>query len=805
MAKPPKSIKNFFASMVPKITQSKGINQQSSPQPDEYLTMSQYSPAELQQLLPKQPRRNQKTPDIASHLKEVSKSSQDIIKETRSLKALAPETKDAKSIFVSSIMSPNDMQQNTVAISVNLPELSEDINNKISNSLNTYFNDSYEFGVKLTRWLGECLYETGSKAIVILPKSNNKILMDAIQNDPNISNEALSYKIDRQINLSSLTDLSAYSVSTETLINQNITDSCGIVNDCLDELVSTEALTYVPKPTHKKIVTNVSNSINTFLKEHKNYMVLSDNPSIFKDRNDSTDRIKKAMQNKIDQHFLNNDEATSIMLLDDHISDNDFPSVMEFPTESVIPVCVPGSVEEHLGYFVIVDEWGNPIDQSTMDKASTLTNKAHKAMYGRSTLDALGNQQKNQIVETVFGITIENIMKQKLDSLGIASADIHKHNSMANCIFHNLVKKKKVGLIFVPESLMVYYRFDHRSDGTGKSMLEDVNFILSLRSTLMVAQVMATVKESRDTKVIEMELDPKDTNVEQTIDMVRRIYTEKQMLKFHSDPNTIAKDLTNSSLTIVPKGLPGLPSNMAPSTSTNSRSNNKADTDLLDKFTNFARSGYGVPASALNQLNDTEFSRSIVTQNLFFADTVRDKQRIVCKFNNKFVRTYIKYSNNLKKVLNGILADTSEDSEKEPLENNLSSNDLLQKVINNVTVSLPSPSVSTNKAQYEEIQDHISMISTILESLYSENLISVDDNELKDLFVSVRNTVKNDLLRSYLSTIGFQGAFDIPQIEDALNRGSSLNDLTQGLLNLKKSLNDKLAVFKSEDESSSRY
>jgi len=166
-----------------------------------HINIGQYSSSELQQLLPSNTR-TAKTSELRDFLTESNKKSQTIIKELKCLKALAPEIEDAKRIYVSSIMSPNDMQKNSVRVSVNLKELPEIINTDISNELNTFFNESYELGVNLTKWLGECFYETGAKAIVVLPRSNIDILMQST------SMEHYKLGSDKNVNLASLEDIS---------------------------------------------------------------------------------------------------------------------------------------------------------------------------------------------------------------------------------------------------------------------------------------------------------------------------------------------------------------------------------------------------------------------------------------------------------------------------------------------------------------------------------------------------------------------------------------------------------------------
>lgn len=775
-----------------------------------HIPIGQYSPAELSKILPsdKQYNKEIKTESIVEFLSTTKERSQNIIHELKQLKTLTPEIDEAKRIYVSSILSPNDLQKNSVKLSVNNLSLPQETINNLNILLNTFFNDKLEFGSKLGDWIGECLYETGAKGIVVLPKYNNKILMEAVEQSDNYSGI-------ENLSLNNLKDIYSNNISIESILKLNTSsDKLPFIDkdiciEALSELSTTEEFSYIRSQDHEVIVETISSNLGKFISDRSNYIVISDNPSILTNSKSSKKMVQKKLQKNIDEYFLGEPGRNQTIILSDEINDeDDFPSLIEFPTGSIIPICVPGSVSEHLGYFILVDEWGNPLDDNIIyDSHFNLTKKTEQALYGNQRIiNSLSVEQKNKTVETVFNLTIKKLINTKLEDIGIVANnnDIKQYNAITNCIFQKLLKKQKIGLIFVPESLMTYYRFDHREDGTGKSMIESVKFILSLRATLIIANTMAEIKEAVDNVTIEVEFDEKDTNIEQSLDMVRKLYTDKQTLQFRYDPNNIARSLTNNSLKLIPKGVPGLPNSLSTTVDSRPRTVPKTSTELLDKFTEMGRPGFGVPPSALNQLNETEFSRSIVTQNLFFANVVRERQTVLKKFNNKLVRNYLKYSKELQKQIKEILNSVANDDKQK--DKNLINNDdiTVESIINSVQVTLPSPNVSVSKAQYEEIQQYIGMIDTILNTLFTDELVGIDNRELKDLMVSVRALNKSTMLRSFMETIGFQGSFEIPSIEVAIGDSNVLENMVQSLINLKVGLKSiiKMVDIKTEDSSS---
>ena len=66
-------------------------------------------------------------------------------------------------------------------------------------------------------------------------------------------------------------------------------------------------------------------------------------------------------------------------------------------------------------------------------------------------------------------------------------------------------------------------------------------------------------ENSIDKKKIEVAVDEKNVNIEQTLNMVRNAFIEKNMLRFDNNPHTIQRDLVQKSMTIYPKGIKGVP------------------------------------------------------------------------------------------------------------------------------------------------------------------------------------------------------------------------------------------------------
>ena len=71
------------------------------------------------------------------------------------------------------------------------------------------------------------------------------------------------------------------------------------------------------------------------------------------------------------------------------------PLVMRLPSESIIPVHVPGSPEEHVGYFVLLDATGNPLNKA--NKADYYNDLGHNLQANRELASQLITQSTRAV------------------------------------------------------------------------------------------------------------------------------------------------------------------------------------------------------------------------------------------------------------------------------------------------------------------------------------------------------------------------------------------------------------------------
>lgn len=802
-----------------------------------------FSTAELRHLdgVMTPPKANQPTEvDIVGQLKEVSSNSKKMIDEIDTLKMMAPEISMAKTIIVSSIMSPVDLQTDAVSVAVDSKEISEDAQTKINELLTTYFNDEYKLGPKLAEWIGTAAFDEGAKAILIMPQTEIDVLnrvaddwspeeiktINEIRGSVAASTESLEIANKKDLDLA-IEDLSK--IATETLKDLKVGSEFMTKDDQKDFKVLDEkgnVVNAVPPKTADIAKNLIENSFKLLKKtsDGNGVIVTRDVSVINKEMRNSEkvlDKYTKEAEAQINGYSAKtgkngNRPQFPVLSISDIIKTNegDLPILIELPTDSVIPVCAPGDNKNHLGYFVLVNEFGQPIrgeysfdGTSNNDMTHRLATNVARSLFGNANVNSfqIAGMTDGQMMDNltrVFSVAVNYLLKTKLNKDGLKGLNVNVHEAVGKALFYNLLSKNQIKMVFIPEPMLVYYRFDHRPDGTGKSMLEDIKFLLAMRCTLMVAKLMAAIDNATKHRVIEVQVDDKNVNPLEAMELARQQFINKRAPNITNDPRTAVESIINGHLSIRPKGMQGVVDDLSVTHETQYGQSQAPDGDLLDTINNMIGQGLKIPATVLNNLNEAEYARSVATSNLFFANNVRNWQAQIRPYNKKFLLNYILSSHQLVKEITDIIAadlkGAADNKTKENTSKCITNNqeteasEIVKKVIGTVELILAPPNMSTSKAHFEELNAEADAIEKILNLIYPDDAAPSD--ELKSYMTSLRAIVASKLIKTFLPKLGVHEIADVPDVLDIDTEESK--NVILFLANLKRRFTDlqKLAL-----------
>jgi hypothetical protein len=625
--------------------------------------------------------------DIKSYLETLTKDNSDKIEDTKSLLELSPNLQQAGKLLVSTILSPDDLQTDSLRFIINHPNITDDTNKALSDLLTEHMCKYRKLNTLLPDWIYEAIMSSGAVPILTIPNSNNRILYQltediklVVKNQNNkevfIRDDIYNSNLDNE-DIDSLLKKNIFSVNNNSnslilnnfknIIQEDKNDSKflkvlnqSITNEFTNEFTNKE-LKENKKMFNIENIKKIAKPILNKMSEDNN-VIISDN---FRVLEKSKKNVKKAMDriNKtFNDQFIGVDNSIYKVDNNTNLVKGDHPFLIILKSKNVIPITIPGS-NEKAGYFVVTDENINPLFNDITNGAnntSDFSNTTHilKEVFSpnMTELNKLNNKQKQKYASTIFNIALKYMIETKLSDMGLNNININIYNNIASTIFQNFLHERKVRLIFVPENLITYFAFDYREDGTGKSKLEDgAKLLIAMKNTLLVSKVLETMENAMDSRTIEVDIPEGTTNIEEIMEDIRRVVNDKRNFKPNIHYSDIGKDIIDRHIKIIPKniqGLEGLSETRMESSSTRSR----GDVDnLIEELDKQVLAYLNVPYSSLNAVGENELATSILSNNLFLANIVKIIQNKIISLCSKLAQNELIYSEVIQRRILEIL------------------------------------------------------------------------------------------------------------------------------------------------------
>lgn len=800
---------------------------------------------------------NLQSSGIISYLKPIHQKIGNKKVQVDKMKALAPEIDQSRILVSSSIMSPNDLQDGEFIFSFDdVPALANDpqLSEQIAEVFDQFFNKMLQLGIKSYDWIGDVQYSSGCRPILILPIATQLDLRhrtaDDVRKDMRDANMTFPFadggtgpgmasfsqfakSLDRDEDYlysgSSGKKITWQSVFEESTPAQELRQMI----PSMESFGVTVPTPFRPKTANRRAYDNIYDkeyvvgledmivNLRTRLQEG-DVIRVSENPEILRfntekkllTKEELMQKIKKKYAGGYDPRYIIREEIVDLKPNSSKFKHTGHPTIIELPPESVIPIHIPGAPQEHLGYFVLIDDHGQPltIENSGMLNEDTScsnggqVNAAYEAIFGQG---CCGHSYFNKTgaVEAagtmIFNHLLDKYLRSRISGVfGRNDLEISRFNAIATTLFFRLLDRKETTLVFVPPELLHYFAFDYdKEDGTGVSKLNDIQFLLSLRTTYVVASIIAMANDAVQQKVVNIGVDDKNANLEALMDMVTQVFIAKQKVNGSLDPSEIIRDLYSNSLCIVPKNVPGL-SDFSVEVQNNSGQSVRPDNDLIEQLTNLLVSHLDVPPAALNQLAEPEYAKSLVTYNLFFAKKITRYQRIWCSHIQEFVKDYAMFSEPFQKALLKKLSanvkvttHTKDDlpnkakklMRKNPnqySDNKLST--MVMDIISGVHVTLPTPNIVVDTSQFEQLSTYTRNVNELADMFYPQDLIPSDDQAASTALPIMKAMWKRKQLSKFISQIGSFTMTDIPDTDEI--DPTEYTDLFQSLQNLNSAI-----------------
>lgn len=736
------------------------------------------------------------------------------------LLSLAPEIEQAASILIPSILSPNDFKKNVFDVTLELADLDDTARLAITERVQEHFGEELGLSSKLSTWLDDAIFKVGSKAVVIFPTSSIQAMTKDLGNRVGVSSlEGLTTM--------SETLLSTIRESEVVLGSPKVGARISRDNDTTDKVITAIESYQFDKddarPSRPRLVDAFTKSMenvhNTFGGVSK--LIYTDDPRVmftpslsnvvalesassrmldklnktglthqYRDRSDG---IAGKNNFKIDDAIQY--RSSPYLDLGDYVKDGNvgaYPAMLEIPSESVLPIIVEGAPDNHIGYFILLNEHGQPITAESDNwqamagtkSSDSQVNQLFNSFYGQAQFSLsklMSSTAKTEVVGMIYDGYIKNLLKDKLEDQGFNGVAVRMNNDVSRVMLYRLMKNTETRILFVPRQFMHYLAFEYNDDGTGRSKLDMIKFPLALKMTLIITRLISLIESAANRTKLNIALDDTIGNPLEILRSVRKEVLKSKMYGISYDPSTIIKGIVEKSLTVVPDKIPGVES-FSITEEPNNVTYPVPDDALLTEINNMYMLRLDVPPSAMNRLSEDEFSKSVASNNIFFSNKLKGHQVKVCYFMTNLIRNYIKHSDKFLKFINEMIKQHEDNSGSG--EATVNNTDRVKQVIESISFTLPTPNLAIDRSSFEELREYIEMIEQVLVAILPPELSS--NSELADTINTLRSNVKHKLLMEHIQTNSILSDLNFDVFKDI--KVSELTDIAQSLMNLKAAL-----------------
>jgi len=456
------------------------------------------------------------------------------------------------------------------------------------------------------------------------------------------------------------------------------------------------------------------------------------------------------------------------------------PFRMQIPAEAVTPISYKHDPKKHLGYVITLDENYMPISGSSYtrmngmkkDENDDLSNALvlTRSIIEKAKEKSAENEKKeprinelDDIASTIIDNKLKNmVVGNKLSEL----VDTEMLNSIYLVMLNRALKKQKTKILFIPKEYLWYVAANYRDNGTGKTVLEDLASISSLRSLLRHARVFGNLRSVLPLEKYDITIDDDVKGIDKVIAKARNFINRNRSMTM---PNGLVSStdvtdwLHNSGvvLNITHKDVPTFDIEG----SVMDMDIKIPDSDIDEELRRATYMKIGIaPEIAESALSDADFAGTINTQNLMFArDNIR-KQKPYNKALKEFSEIIIKHDFTLRnkvidilekrfKQLLGRLDDSLIQFFK---DNNIDDDAIMEYLINEFIkifkISLPKIENFEDNALDKQFEARLDNIEKVIDLHLSSDVISEElSGSIGEKLEDIKDAMKAALLRQWMA------------------------------------------------------
>ena len=742
---------------------------------------------------------------------EAAQETASSITDAENMLNVLPDLSLGMQIVIANILSPNDMLSTELGF-----EFDSDVVGDVSGSLieviRSHFVDVYKIEPQLNKMLEDILFRTGSYALAVIPENS---IDHAINGHQRVSMEALSEDfIDGRVRNLGILGNSLVTASKDVRkvreakarnnnsFYENLTASVSLESDFQANVRSYDSdipelyLSIQDNPNilkHPILHDKVAQDKMADIYSSFGLGMETDRSNMWDEQDEKGVNVSSLYKPRTFKH------TQTLVLKPRSMLDKDtvgHPLVLHLPSESVIPVHVPSNPEEHIGYFVVLDQTGNPIKANTdsdyyrqlmgtdnsgvgANMDSFLNERMGNAMAGGTVGDGRKLNYEDR-VRIYMDIVKRDLNERLANGVYTGSSVVSSPEEIYRIMFARACQQMYTQLVFIPLSMFTYMAFDYRENGVGRSLLESTRIIGNLRMVNLFANSRASIKNSINRELVNVTLSPKDKDPLKTLSQIKHMHAEGgyDEFPFRAGPQDIARFIARAGTQYTVTGNPRIPETRV---DVQQIQNNhaKVDTEFDELLKKWHLMGIGVTPEAVDMSMSPDFATSVISSNILQAKRALNQQQMLTHFISDFIRKYTFASSTLMDELRAIIdKNRATDSVLKSLPAKMKTDAIVSRFLQTVHVTLPTPNASQLDMQLEAYAKYEEALDRMLKNFMSTELMGQNElGEMADAMPQLIESFKAIQLRRYMRDNNI-----LPELFDLLskdNKGNPLLDVAE--------------------------
>jgi hypothetical protein len=457
------------------------------------------------------------------------------------------------------------------------------------------------------------------------------------------------------------------------------------------------------------------------------------------------------------------------------------PLIMELPSESVIPVYTPGQEDRHVGYFVLLDQTGNPIKSmnekdsfgemqnrlaTANSQSSNIINRLKQLTEG---LQCNGQDYTEAMVRVYSDMVEQDLLARLRNGIYSNAVALAKNTDYYRVMLSRVLAQQNTTVLFMPADMVTYIARKYNQYGIGVSILDEMKILNNMRAIAMMGNTILGIKNSIPRTQVNLSIDETDPDPYKTAETILQeiARVNQTAVPFGaSAPVDIADYYQRAQYQVRVTGHPAIPETNIEYTEANTNYQ-KVDTDLEESLQKRALMAMGLNAEHINNGFNQETATSVVANNLMLSRRVAVIQDQVNPHLTDYHRKVIRADEDLQEQLRSLLLTAYDELEidedsiaKEIGQDKANVKQLvIRHIVNDfvegLEVSLPRPNTATMKNQKESLEGYIELLDMALDAYLSEEFFTDEiGGEISRNVDSIKEMLKAHFIRQYMAENG---------------------------------------------------